>query len=368
MVKESVLRRETEITEQIEKALLAHLEAVPFLRVEQIRREAPVGSGKADLLVTTTWPDGDLLLVVEVKTVGYPRLAREAIQQLRRYRTAIPGAYGILGAPYISPQTAEICTQAGVGFVDLAGNCLLSFGTVYIRQAGRPNPFAHRRELRSLYSPKAERVLRVLLSQPGAVWKLKELAAEADVSLGQAYNVKERLADSEWIRGKPGGLRLSEPEKLLREWAEQYDFRRNRVRDFYWMGSAAEIEAELARVGAREGIHYALTGFSGAARLAPFVRYQRAAAYVQDSIDSLARELGAKEVSSGANLSLIETYDDGVFYGARDIEGDRVASPIQLYLDLNAVRGRGEDAAQALLEQVIRPQWQAVDPNTTIRS
>src|ERR1700730_6254691 len=92
-LKEPLLSRETEIAEQIERALLAHLEAVPFLRVEQVRRDAPVGRGKVDLVVTATWPDGDLLLPVEVLPAGYPRVAREAINQLRRYRASLPGAY-----------------------------------------------------------------------------------------------------------------------------------------------------------------------------------------------------------------------------------------------------------------------------------
>jgi hypothetical protein len=49
-------------------------------------------------------------------------------------------AYGIFIAPYISPDAGKICEDAGIGYLDLAGNCLLSFETIYIRQAGAPNP------------------------------------------------------------------------------------------------------------------------------------------------------------------------------------------------------------------------------------
>jgi hypothetical protein len=44
--------------------------------------------------------------------------------------------------------------------------------------------------------------------------------------------------------------------------------------------SIPEIEADLARVCSEKGIEYALTGFSGAARFTPAVRYNRAMAYV----------------------------------------------------------------------------------------
>ncbi len=67
-------------------------------------------------------------------------------------------------------------------------------------------------------------------------------------------------------------------------------------------------------------------------------------------------------------LSLVEPYDDGVFYAVREVDGLGVASPVQLYLDLQAARGRGEEAANAVLEQAIKPSWQALAPITTATS
>jgi hypothetical protein len=68
-------------------------------------------------------------------------------------------------------------------------------------------------------------------------------------------------------------------------------------------------------------------------------------------------DLSLKEVSSGANVSLLTPYDDGVFYGFRDVNGSLIVSPVQAYLDVIGFRGRGEEAAQGLLDQVIRPSW-----------
>ena len=56
-------------------------------------------------------------------------------------------------------------------------------------------------------------------------------------------------------------------------------------------------------------------------------------------------------------MTLLEPYDAGVFYGSKEIDGIIVASPIQVYLDLRGLRGRGEEAADKLLNEVIRPQW-----------
>ena len=96
-----------------------------------------------------------------------------------------------------------------MGYVDLAGNCHLAFGQVFIRKECRSNPYVQRRDPRSLYSPKAERVLRVLLSNPNRAWKTEALSAEARVSLGQVANVKRLLADREWIQVGTEGFRLS---------------------------------------------------------------------------------------------------------------------------------------------------------------
>jgi hypothetical protein len=228
---------------------------------------------------------------------------------------------------------------------------------VYIEQEGKPNVFKEKRDLRSLYSPKAERVLRVLLMKPGKNWKVEELAKEAEVSLGQVSNVKKLLMDREWIQADKTGFMMNEPEQLLSEWQENYAFRRNKIHDFYSLGGPGQFEADLVEYCNREEVKYAFTGFSGAARLAPSVRYQRAMAYLEDLEEGVLPKLDLKKVSSGANVSMFVPYDEGVFYGAREVGGAQVASPVQVYLDVRAFRGRGEEAAQMLLEQVIRPAW-----------
>jgi len=98
----------------------------------------------------------------------------------------------------------------------------------------------------------------------GEAWKIKELARESEVSLGLASNVKKLLEDREWVRKTDDGLVLVEPEKLLAEWAENYSFRKNKVRDFHSTKPVAELESDLAAACRERGVPYALTGFSAA--------------------------------------------------------------------------------------------------------
>ena len=346
-----------ELEKKAKEAIQICLSKVPFLSIESVKKE-PVRQDKGpDFLVRLTLPEREKNLVVEVRGNGQPRLARDGVNQLLRYRDTFPEAYGILVAPYISHKAAEICAAADIGYVDLAGNCRLSFGQVYIEQTGKPNPFDQKRDLRSLYSPKAERVLRVLLSKPRKAWRMAELAEKAGVSLGQVSNVKKLLLDREWVQAEKSGLALIKPQALLMEWSENYSFRRNQVQDYFSLKKVAEIEADLAEVCNRNKLVYAFTSFSGAARLAPAVRYQRVFVYIEETEEDVAPLLGLKKVTSGANVSLLIPYDEGVFYGASDFEGVQIASAAQIYLDLRGFRGRGEEAAQQLLGQVILPQW-----------
>ncbi len=127
---------------------------------------------------------------------------------------------------------------------------------------------------------------------------------------------------------------LSNPSALLDEWAHRYDFRRNKVLEYYTLTDVSESEYQFSEACERLGFSYAFTGFSAASRIAPMVRYQRMSAYVSGEMEPLAAELGWKTVNSGANVGLLIPYDEGVFYGTKEVGGSQIANLVQVYLDL----------------------------------
>jgi hypothetical protein len=336
------------------QALRNCLEEIPFLQLADV--PAIENAFKPDFRMGIRIQNRSLTILAEYKSSGQPRLAREAALQIKNWLDIGQGDYGVFTAPYISPEAAAICKDAGIGYLDLAGNCLISFETIYVHREGKPNSNIQRREQRSLYSPKAERILRVLLSRPQQGWKTETLAEAAQVSFGQVANVKKFLADHEWLTQNGDGIRLKDPGTVLDEWAAQYRFSRNQVVDYYALAEVAECEYQLAEACQRQGMRYALTAFSGAARLAPAVRYQRAVVYVDGDLDSLTNSLGWKPVTSGSNVSILVPYDEGVFFENREVGGTQLAAPIQIFLDLQNYRGRGQEAAQAI-RKVIEQSW-----------
>ncbi|MCK5353142.1 hypothetical protein KAJ77_11185 [bacterium] len=346
-----------EIEQKAEQALKEALSGVPFLKILSVQRGLWLGRAEVDLMVQVDTGQGEKCLTVELKSNGQPRFARNAVNSLLNFRNMNPQCYCIFMAPYISEQAAAICMDKEMGYVDLAGNCYLAFDRVFIERQGRDNPFSEKRELRTLFSPKAERILRVLLENPGRKWKVNELVDEADVSQGQVSNVKRLLADRDWVTEEYGGFELIEPLKLLDEWSGKYTYQKSKVFKYYSLMNMAEVEESLAQYCRNNSIRFALTGFSGAARIKPVVKYQRAFAYIQSAMEGLVTELNFKKVDSGENVILLEPYDEGVFYRSEVIDQVPVACPTQLYLDLKSYRGRGEESAEALFREVIQNRW-----------
>jgi hypothetical protein len=350
LVKERTLERTA-------RAVLADLlRMVPSAAIKNRRPSVVDADTGIDGCIQVRSLQGPRLIVYQCKSSGQPRHAREAALLLQHFARQHPNAYPVFVAPYVSPASASICREYGVGYADLSGNCQLSFGPVYIERTSYPNAARAPRELRSLYSPKSERVLRVLLLDPRRWWRVQELASEANVSLGHVANVKRRLSEREWVESGTKGFILREPGALLRDWRANFRLR-GRRHELFSIEGRDRVERNLAKAAGQLGIGWALTQFSAAERFAPTVRGQRTSAYWLGDVEAVRRVAGLKAVASGSNVLLIVPHDEGVLYGVRKIKGVPVVSPAQAYLDLQAAGLRSEEAAEELLEQVLRRQW-----------
>ncbi|MFI5341035.1 MAG: type IV toxin-antitoxin system AbiEi family antitoxin [Candidatus Methylomirabilales bacterium] len=340
------------------RRLLELLAEVPLVRLDKKPRGKRPSTGSVpDRSIDVLVGEDRWELILEMKSSGEPRLIRGAIHQLQSDTAASARVYGVVSAPYLGERAQELCKEARIGYLDLAGNCRLAFSSVFIERKGFPNTRVERRPLRTLFAPKASRILRILVTAPKRTYRLQELAKLAGVSLGLAFKVKERLLDLEYAREEKNGLRVNRPEDLLREWTRNYEFGKHTAVECYAMGEVAETERKLAAWCAEKRVPYAFTLFSGAARVAPFARYLRSSAYVMTDPEKMAERLGWKVVPTGANVILLRPFDEGVLYGAQEVDGERVVSNVQLYLDLASQRARGGEAATFLLEQRLRPAW-----------
>ena len=373
MLKSSQMRQTQKIEALGLSKLRELLEPVPFVSLSGKQREpALTGAGgwRPDFTIDLQADDEAWVVIVEAKADGQPRNVRLAALQLKDYvqRMANTNArahvYPVVVAPFISPASAQICADAGVGFADLAGNCRLAFGRVYIEKSTAENPFRKRRVQRSLFAAKSERVLRLLLAQPNRVWRVVELANKAQVSLGQVSNLRRRLLDHEWAVADKEGLRLSRPRDLLEAWRNAHKLDPERSEAAYTLlhGEALDKALRAAFEESGQGRHAVLASYSAGRWLAPFARVSSSYLYVdEEGVQSVRKHLKLEPAGKGANVSLMWPKDEGVFLDRVDSgKGIWCTSPVQTYLDLAVSGERGAEAAEHLFNERIAPRWKDV--------
>jgi hypothetical protein len=315
-----------------------------------------IGNQNAGLIVKFKLGDQEQTLVLEVCSLGQPRQIRAAVTRLREIRRELENAYPLAAAVYIGPQSARILKNNGLGYIDLSGNCSLAFGNVLIDKEGKRNVRPSTRPLRSLFAPRATRVVRVLLTEPGRAWRLEELARAAGVSLGHSHNVVKRLADLAWIeRDDRQRIRLMKPADLLESWCESYTYRENEITSYVVPEKITRrFMAEIARVATAEGRAYAFTLNAGLSLVAPHLRLPAIHCYLEGDPGPVAAALGLRPATEteGA-LHLLAPYDPGVLYGALEKSGLKVTSLPQLYADLSGYERRGRELAEHLRREAM---------------
>src|SRR5438477_6107218 len=309
-----------------------------------------------DVAVKFRLGEVERLLAVEVSPLGQPRHIRAVVTRLAEVRRELPTAYPVAAATYIGPQSARILKDNNLGYVDLSGNCYLAFDHVLIEKEGKRNVRPSTRPLRSLFAPRATRVVRVLLVEPGRAWRLEELGRAAEVSLGHSHNVIKRLEELAWVeRDDSQRFRLSKPADLLEAWCESYSYHANERASYLAPERVTrKFMAEIARVAGAEGRRYAFTLNAGAALLAPSLRSPAVHCYLEGDPAPAARALGLRPAAEADGaLHFFAPYDLGVFYGAFEKGGLKVVSLPQLYADLIHYERRGREQAEHLRREAM---------------
>ncbi len=304
--------------------------------------------------------DKKLHIICEVKNKAEPLYIRNAINQLNKYKMQFKKEYGhdfyyMIAAPYISEASSKILEEEEIGYIDLSGNCLIKYHSVYVRIEGNPNKYSEKRGSKSIFERSSIRsgiILRNLLQNPDKTWKIQELADVSLSSIGQVSKVKKFLEEREFIKSETSGFSVIKPKEIITEWAKAYNSKKNTVYECYSMESIPQIEQKLIDIKDIKGIECVLTGFAGAVRYAPTVRYNKVHVYVPlQDLQEAIMFLECKEVTSGSNISIIVPYDQSVLFDVRIIKNSMVASPVQTCLDLMGLKGRGDEAAEAILDK-----------------
>ena len=324
-----------------------------FLKLPNIQKYEVIQRTEEGFTASIEMDDG-----YEFKLNAYvvQRVFPSTVLQLIEKKNKENGIY-ILVSQYISERTAEICEKNGMGYFDYAGNCWFVGHSIYMSEKGNKNPKPKEYKAVSVFeksSVVSSFILRELFADITKVWKLKYLAEKVNCSIGQVSKLMNFLLENAWVERIDKGYRISDPEALLKEWANVYGKKEIPAYSCYSLDSIAVLEKKLELLKRDGGIDSYLTGFAGGVRYAPVVRYNKVHVYISpEDIQEAMKYLNVKEVSSGSNLVIFSLEDDVYLYDHRVIGDSMVVSPVQVYLDSMQLKGRGEEMAEVVLRKEI---------------
>ena len=297
----------------------------------------------------------------EVKAILHPKQAVAAIWALKRGAAkAVDNTpiYPVLIAPFISQSVAGICREEGVGFIDLSGNCDLEFGGLWIERRGLPRKYKEQRSAKSLFTPKASRVLKVILQGPFKSYLVNILASEAKVSLGQVSKVRKLLLEQDLAKETKSGICIKNPDRLLAEWVQEDSLReRIEIQEYSTLLTGLELAEHLTvycgdrRKQYTNGPLFTLN-FAASLR-APHNVANTVSAYLPDfPDDDLLVKLNARRLhNGGGNLKIFVPKDfHSIELGSQNVKGLQLVSDLQLYLDLQDGEPNGKEQAEVLLQ------------------
>jgi hypothetical protein len=208
--------------------------------------------------------------------------------------------------------------------------------------------------MKNIFADKASLVLRKMLQNPERKWVVRDFTGPEGVSLGMSQEVLKAMEKKGYIervkKGPNSYTILTNQEKLISDWLEEYSFDQNIIDTYY---SANKNILNKFRKVLKEN-QYALTLHTGANLMTSFVRTEEIFIYMnlkdwkKDILD-IRQKLDLKELVRGGNIHLIHPfYKNSVFFNTQKIKGYTMVSNLQLYLDLYNFQPRGREQAEYL--------------------
>ncbi len=307
------------------------------------------GRDRPDMVVNVTAPDRDsVTFVVEIKRSGVVSVARDAVEQLRAYAEAVPGARTLFIAPWLSQRSRELLAGAGVAYLDATGNTRLVADRpgLFVQAVGADkNPWPTDSALKSLRGKGTARAVRALVDLRPP-YGIRELAERSSASAATLSRVADLLEGDELVKRDPrGGITEVDWAGTVRRWTQDYDVQVNNDLTAWLAPRGLDSLKDALR---SSGLRYALTGSLAANEFAPYAPARLGMLYV-DSVAEAAEALDLRAVDAGTNVWLITPFDDVVYERMLERDGLALVNPSQLAADLLTSPGRSPSEGEELL-------------------
>jgi len=325
-----------------------NLRSLPFVDDIDVQ-VAPASGSRAipDAILRVQAKGAEYQFLVELKTshLSYP-----TADAVLAYTRREPGIPWVLFAPHVGrPMTAHL-KNAGLNFMDLAGNCWITLGTDHVAEVvGRSIDRAPQE--RALRAP-AYQALFALLARPDSISRpIRSLAEAAGVSKSAVAGLLNRL-EAEGFVGRSGPKRhLLHRKILIDRWVTGYA---EVLRPSLLVGRFDALERDPSMLEERienaldDRIRWTWSGGPAAFRLTKHFRGE-SLTMLGDWSSDLTRELRLLPSKTG-RLSILQPVGPLTFDGAMP----RTAHPLLVYAELLATpHERSAEAALELRERFL---------------
>jgi hypothetical protein len=334
---------------ELAEMVVSTLQRMPNVQAvsEQVSQAIDFG---VDFVVDASINGQQVRLMVQAKNSVFPRDVRAAFWQLKSASRPIGSFNGsvhvipMIAAGTISDGAKELLQAERIGYWDRSGSLFLASHHLFVL-IDKPATKAAQKVDRPLFSGNRSAVIHALLLHPEKWFSTNELAALAVVSPSTASvafsELQRRDLVAEQGKGPNKTRKLSQPGKLLDEWAKQTALRNPRIRRYYVpMVLPEELMMRINHVCKKHSTAYVISHEWAAQLYSPFL--------------SNISQVKAREVEEGSNLGVIESDSIRDMLFGQEIRGVQVQSPILAYLDLLDGEGRSKELAEHLRHERIR--------------
>lgn len=353
--------------QELFECLKDSLAAVPGARMDGLSQKNEFGGRRGpDAVIGTTIGNRTLSFVAKILGDVYPRDAREAVWQLKQHRKEpeFSGRHHVpmIIAYSISDGARAFLQDERVAYHDLSGSLYINAQDMLVLIEKPRTRRAARRDVNVFRGARAQ-VLHALFAHRGKWVAGIELAGDAGVSPATVSQTFKELERRDLIESRGEGparqRRLVQPNAVLDAWRDSIVMGPKTGRNYYYVPrmNLEDMARKIRREAPGANIDLELTGqyaaqsytrfLSGVSVLTVRVRGK------QDR-ELLLSMLGARKVSEGANLVLIDARQHDLNPG-RDRRAEQfLATPLQVYLDLFEDSGRSKELAEHLRSLELR--------------
>jgi len=279
-----------------------------------------------------------------------------------------PESVGLVVGALIPERERGPLEDAGLSWWDLRGSMHIALDNklIHLERPSRTTKPDGEKE-RKLGPVGTRAVQRMLITAEERRWSVSDLAAEADVSIGQAHSVLILMEQNGLLRtvGKGSHKRrvLGDRDQCL-DWLRDLEGAR-RAPKGTWTYLYARNERERARkfgaIAAERGVKYAFTSHFAATLLGAPVLTSSVLTYVRvkaTSSEEARRSLGlehldAEEAGRGANIAIWADTGEVGTHDSALVDGLWVAPAVRVWLDLVRSGNRERDGAGILRELLL---------------